>query len=144
MKIFLTFFVLFFSSSVIANDDLSGKKLICSIDGPKGFIRTFSFMDENIAHSFFSSFSQSDGTVYILDDQKYVTYPTIIEIFGSGSGIYTIDRKTLEIKLTQKRDNLDVDNGTCKLFNNSMNELLDTLKIMHKEKLKILKKNNKI
>ena len=61
-----------------------------------------------------------------------------------GSGIYTIDRKTLEIKLTQKRDNLDVDNGTCKLFNNSMNELLDTLKIMHKEKLKILKKNNKI
>ncbi len=144
MRTLFAFFILFFSSSVVAGDDLTGKKLICSIDGPKGFIRTFSFMNENIAHSFFSYFSESDGTVYILDDQKYVTYPTIIEIFGAGSGIYTIDRKTLDIKLTQKSNNLDVDIGTCKLFNNSMDKLLETIKTMHKEKLKILKKNNKI
>tara|TARA_B100000575_G_C22720513_1_gene433219 strand:- start:118 stop:546 length:429 start_codon:yes stop_codon:yes gene_type:complete len=142
MKTLLTLFVLFFSSSLLAGDDLIGKKLICSFDGNKGFVRTFSFIDENFAHSFFSHFSQSDGTVYILDDQKYVTYPTIIEIYGSGSGIYTINRETLGITLTHS--NHDIDFGICKLFNNSMDELLKTLKKMHKEKLKILKKNNKI
>ena len=101
MKTFLTLFVLFFSSSVVAGDDLSGKSIVCGIiveDSElikreiRYYVFGYDFLKNNIVKLYDHNgvFTNDPGST--LD----FTYKTnLVSIFIEGSPGY-IDRKTID------------------------------------------------
>tara|TARA_B100001063_G_C16731474_1_gene539550 strand:+ start:211 stop:678 length:468 start_codon:yes stop_codon:yes gene_type:complete len=70
MKILFAFFILFFSSSVLAGDDLSGKKLYCLGDPKEAKNYAFIFETENQVKIYETS---SDSTYRTLANIEYLT-----------------------------------------------------------------------
>ena len=101
MKILFAFFILFFSSSVLAGDDLSGKKLYCLGDPKEAKNYAFIFETENQVTIYETS---SDSTYRTLENIKYST--DIDEIWveftakitppNEWLGRYYINRKSLD------------------------------------------------
>ena len=140
MKTLLTLFVLLFSSSVFAGDDLTGKKLICIIDASKVYNMTFSFTGPEKVNSYFS---EQDSTIYSYNNQLYIALPTKINILFSDA-TYSIDRKTLKLNASEPGKKEVFESGTCELFNLNEDQLLLYLKTLVNQQIVDLKVGNKI
>lgn len=101
MKILFAFFILFFSSSVLAGDDLSGKKLYCLGDPKEAKNYAFIFETEKQVKIYETS---SDSTYRTLANIEYWTdidkitvgFTAKITPIREWESIYYIDRKSLD------------------------------------------------
>ena len=138
MKILLTLFVLFFSSSIYAGDNLGGKKIFCSKE-----------TDYNAILIGFSFTNSSEVIIYKETiniplrkiTHKYKTSAVKIHItdyIKTGTKYYIIYRKTLAVAPQGYTSSLwDFNEGDCELIEGSIVELFN-------EYLKHFKKDNKI
>ncbi len=98
MKTFLTFFVLLFSSSVVAGDDLTGKKILCIRIVDVVRIMSLEFVDKNLVeYSFYTS--RTNNTYKAL--WNYNADQINVKIFDPddlNNYAYIIDRKNLEVR----------------------------------------------
>ena len=91
MKILLTFFILFFSSSVIASDDLSGKKIVCFKESPSDdtvYLIGFDFKNRSSVYVYI----ETNNDPLKVRNMSYKTSASKIEIEW-----IEISRKTLEV-----------------------------------------------
>lgn len=97
MKIPLTLFVLFFSSSVIASDDLSGKKIVCYkkvSSSDTVYLTGFDFKNKADVHVY----NETNNEPLKVGISSYKTSTSMIIIeFVTNVALYKISRKTLEV-----------------------------------------------
>ena len=117
MKTLLTLFVLFFSSSIIASDDLSGKKIVCykkSSSGDTVYLTGFdfkNFMDVYV-------YTESNNRPLDITSMSYKTSASMI-IVGINSN-YKISRKTLEVESRYKSSYLG---NQCSLVTENITDI---------------------
>ena len=138
MKILVTIFVLFFSSSVVAGDNLGGKKIFCSEKRHSGIVLIgFKFVSSHDV----KIFKESTSSPLEINTHKYETSAHQIEIndyFNFNRMLYLISRKTLSVETTKWTSILwAFKGGTCKVINEDIVDLFNQL-------LKEYKKDNKI
>ena len=144
MKILLTFFVLLFSSSVVAGDDLTGKKLLCP--------STLSEVDEYEISSLWVFNSNNQLTKYLssllsedVTEHPYYKYETDVKFIK----IWHIDSDTVFVKINRTTlkmySNNEVYQKNCILDEHIETE--DSIKMMlniREERIKKIKSQNKI
>ena len=155
MKILLTLFVLLFSSSVVAGDDLSKKSIICGkINENKILvIQGYDFISNVNAEIYF--YDNLDDKVKIVPDNdfKYETNLSQIKIIRfldkskkHLSKKYTvIDRETLQVSWydgTEISILYKGNSNNCKV--RRYENIIDNLNEIKKELIQELTKNNKI
>ena len=138
MKTLLTFFVLFFSSSVVAGDNLGGKKIFCSEKRHSGIVLIgFKFVSSHDV----TIFKETTSSPLEINTHKYKTSAHQIEIndyYNSDRRLHLISRKTLSVDSTKWTSMLWVfKGGTCKVINEDIVDLFN-------QHLKEYKKDNKI
>jgi len=138
MKILLTIFVLFFSSSVLADDDLTGKKVICiKNQNDKIILLGFEFKKNKKVYVY----EERSTTPLEYYNEQYETSTSQIYIFTDLLGLkinhYFIDRTNLNVTHGKKFDGsgFNFKNGECSLTNENIVKLFN-------QKLKNLKKQN--
>ena len=137
MKTPLTLFVLFFSSSLFASDNLSGKELICIIDPSKVFNLGFEFYDEKKVWV-----HNTDITHVIMSyEYRYFALPEEISIVSNYT-TYNINRKTLLLR-ELLNDGTDIIRATCWIHEKDRSLRSDLMEIMNTQ-IKELKKGNLI
>ena len=131
MKTLLTLFVLLFSSSVVAYDDLTGKKLFCVVSATKVYNMAINFHSNDKVNIFLS---QLNSQIYTFKDLKYLALPSRISIFNNDF-TYRIDRKSLnliEVDNNKKENSLAICNlvegNIMKLLRETMNQQITKLK----------------
>ena len=144
MKTLLTLFVLFFASSLVADTDLIGKKLLCSIDPEEVENYAFNFIDKNKVKIYNSYPDEAIGETIV----EFESHPTLIRIkFVRGRDEIqkklTIDRKTLIFDRNISSTNIS-SFGKCEIVDGDDYELFKKLVDLIDEQIKELKKDNKI
>ena len=126
MKILLTFFVLLFSSSVLAGDDLTGKKIFCKaklVDKDLMYAAGIIFRGTDYLGYYFQT-SIDEKKYFVL---KYKTSPMLIKIYNpGGEHIFDIDRKNLGITFHKELySKNDFNEGDCKITKENVSLLID-------------------
>ena len=142
MKIFITVIISFFSLSVLAKDDLTGKKLICIVDAEQMYNYFLDFKSNFQVHMYFST---QRSELLVIPDISYIALPKIINILEEHS-TYSINRKTLKLDIKQFATKNIVEKGSCNLLNMqySTEDGIEYLESLMFEQKKVLQKNNKI
>ena len=121
MKILLALFVLLFSSSVVAGDDLTGKKILCIGDYEEANVLenySFDFLSRNIVKVNDSHPDESIGE----NELEYETHPKYIRINFISYIILRINRESLVLgKKYLHHDFIAI--GTCKIIEGTGSEL---------------------
>ena len=123
MKILLTFFVLFFSSSVVAGEDLTGKKLFCfkkNTNANSFVLFGLNFID----HSKVEILTETYEKPYKEYLYNYATSVSKIVIDGRYIGDnYTIDRKNLDVEPGLLNSDFLFKGDQCKVALKDLSEL---------------------
>ncbi|MDC0037266.1 hypothetical protein OAJ30_01160 [Alphaproteobacteria bacterium] len=145
MKTFLILFVLFFSSSVVAGEDLKGKKIYCElewVDGLKEEVNQlgFNFYDKEIVEVIKSKYSHYTKQV-TSKRGEYFSYEfyIYIQLFPDGSDYYHINRRDLEISYLLEPI---YPSETCKII--EVEDLYSYINNKFEEKVSEIKSKNKI
>ena len=97
MKTLITLFVLFFSSSVIASDDLSGKKIFCFKESPSNdtvYLIGFDFKSRSNVYVY----TETNNAPLEVRNMSYKTSASKIVLeMVAFQWWYKISRKTLEV-----------------------------------------------
>ena len=137
MKILLTLFVLLFSSSVVAGDDLEGNNLLCLNDPDKGKIWGLEFLpNKEVCHLWTTGETKFEWCYY-----RYETSPFEIEIIHRDNENipYIINRKNLNI---MNRGKLMIKGELCEVINT--NKFKVYFRNTHKKIIKEIKSKNKL
>ena len=137
MKTLLTILVLLFSSSVVAGDDLTGKKLFCIVDATKAYNMAINFHSNDKVNIFLS---QLNSQIYTFKDLEYLALPSSISIFNTDF-TYLIDRKSLKLIEVDRNKKEESELSFCHLVEGNIMKLLR--ETMNQQIIK-LKEGNKI
>ena len=155
MKILFAFFILFFSSTVLAGDDLSGKKLYCLGDPKEAKNYAFIFETENQVKIYETS---SDSTYRTLANIEYRTnideiiieYSAKIKPPNEWLGYYYINRKSLYFifdpnRFSTKENKTDINKlsklSECEITSEDPLKIISTIAL---EQIENIKKENKL
>tara|TARA_B100001059_G_C17418334_1_gene371898 strand:+ start:39 stop:482 length:444 start_codon:yes stop_codon:yes gene_type:complete len=145
MKIFLTFFVLFFSSAVFANSELNSKSIVCYriFDTDKIRISAFEFKSDSDLNYYWLV----DSIILNNDmiDQKFTfttTYSTINIINNLDNKIILkINRKNLDVfQVRFDTDELLYEGNNCNVYINQ--DVYNNMRITEKKLIKKLTDGN--
>ena len=98
MKTLFTLFVLLFSSSVVASDNLSGKKIVCFKPmSSNDTVYLIGFDFKNLSEV--SVYTETNNDPLVITNMYYKTSTSKIEIkWLNNTWFYKISRKTLEVE----------------------------------------------
>ena len=144
MKTILTLFVLLFSSSVFAGDDLSGKKILCLkmsvIQPSQDMIKVdaFHFKDKKNVDNIFNTPFEIHTFKYFYDAQFRNIYLYLPKENKDKKFFYKINRKTLSVTIIAKNSNeIYYNESSCSIVKGDLYLLIDNKIENFKEKLKL-------
>ncbi len=125
MKILLTLFVLFFSFSVVADEDLIGVKLLCKVDPENVENYAFNFIDRDEVKIYISYPDNSIGEVVL----KFISHPKTLKIYlniKNNHKKFMINRQTLEIGVNIPSTSI-ITYGVCNIIKGDDYELFKSM-----------------
>ena len=134
MKTLFTLFVLLFSSSVVASDNLSGKKIVCFKPmSSNDTVYLIGFDFKNLSEV--SVYTETNNDPLVITNMYYKTSTSKIEIkWLNNTWFYKISRKTLGV---ENNYGIDYQSDQCSLVS-------ETIKGVFLKHLKKYKKGNLI
>ena len=148
MKTLLTLFVLLFSSSVVAGNDLTGKKLFCISNPEKAINYAFYFTSKDTVWFYMSDYStEKTNKNHLFSKYEYTTSLKDIGLYTKDkTKIFIIERTTLDVKGTTA--GLIVKGETCTILEdldfNVPNDMYDYLDKVYKDQIREIKSKNKL
>ena len=146
LKTLLTFFVLLFSSSVVAGDDLTGKQIYCQkLWQGKAEQLGFEFIDQNQVNVILSIHTPEVSRVKLfLAEYETDDFYIQTELNLLSGGKYKINRKNLNIyyyeSLIYSNSNSPLENCKISKFEN----LLEAITLIYEVEVKSINDQNKI